>query len=113
MMQSTGGVTVKVFEKSSAKVLLICTRNFSFGRRGSGDLMVQTLVSGTFCIDLTSSGPTYPFNGVLTVKNEGGTGKYAQATGTETLNFTGQQMIGSTEAVGFVTQTETGVVTTP
>jgi hypothetical protein len=89
------------------------TDSFAVIRFACGDLLVQTLVSGTFCIDLSSPGPLFPFAGVLTVENTGGTGKYAGATGTETLNFVGQQLFGSTGAIGFVTQTEAGVVNTP
>jgi hypothetical protein len=89
------------------------TDSFAVIRFKCGDLLVQTLVSGTFCIDLSVPGPIFPFAGVLTVKNIGGTGKYVGATGTETLNFAGHQLVGSTGAVGFVTQTETGTVTTP
>jgi hypothetical protein len=80
----------------------------------TGDQLFQNLVSGTECIDLTPAAPPFPFNGTLTVQNVGGTGKFAGATGTETLNFAGANLnCGNTDCVGNVQHTETGSVTTP
>ncbi len=79
----------------------------------TGAQLVQNLVSGTECIDFTS-GPPFPFAGVLTVENTGGTGKFAGATGTENLNFGGEFLsCGSTGCVGFVQHIETGRAETP
>ncbi len=82
--------------------------------KATGDFLIQNLVSGTICIDLTSASPPFPFYGILTVSNVGGTGKFAGATGTETLNFAGQFLsCGATLCVGYVRHDETGKVTTP
>jgi hypothetical protein len=79
----------------------------------TGDLLIQTLVSGTNCIDFSSGAPPYPFAGVLTVKNDGGTGKFAGARGTETLNFAGKFLsCGNNGCIGYVQQNETGTLTT-
>jgi hypothetical protein len=78
----------------------------------SSDLLVQNLVSGTACNDF-SSGPPFPFDGTLTVSNVGGTGKFVGATGTETLKFAGQYLDCNNGCIGYVTQHETGTVTTP
>jgi hypothetical protein len=81
---------------------------------GTGDELVQTLVSGTECIDFSSGQPPFPFNGVLTVNFVGGTGKFSGATGTETLNFAGQYLsCGSTGCIGFVSHNQKGSLTTP
>jgi hypothetical protein len=74
----------------------------------TGEELIQGLVSGTECFSLG------PFSGTMTVKNVGGTGRFAGATGTETLNFEGEYLTcGSTGCVGFVQHDETGTVTTP
>lgn len=81
--------------------------------QATGDVLIQNLVSGTECADF-SVPPPIPFAGTLTVTNVGGTGKFAGATGTETLNFAGQYVsCGNNGCVGYVTHTETGTVTTP
>ncbi len=74
----------------------------------TGDQLIQNLVSGSECFSLG------PFSGTLTVNNVGGTGRFAGATGTETLNFQGQYLTcGSTGCVGSVQHSEVGSVTTP
>jgi hypothetical protein len=79
----------------------------------NGDVLLQSLVSGTEC-NASVSGPPIPFEGTLIVTNVGGTGKFAGASGTETLNFAGQYYVcGATGCVGYVQHNETGRVTTP
>ena len=78
----------------------------------TGDVLLQNLVSGTECD--SNSGPPSPFEGTLTVTNVGGTGKFAGATGTVTLNFAGQYLsCGNNGCVGFVQHREKGTLTTP
>ena len=74
----------------------------------TGDELIQELESGTECFSFG------PFGGTLTVNNVGGTGKFAGATSTETLNFEGLYLnCGSTGCVGLVQHSEVGSVTTP
>jgi len=81
---------------------------------GTGDQLFQNLVSGTECIDFTPPEPPFPFEGTLTLKNVGGTGKFSGATGSETLHFTGQSLnCGSSDCIGNARGTEDGSVTTP
>jgi hypothetical protein len=83
----------------------------------TGDVLLQNLVSGTECAAssiLTGAPPPAPFEGTLTVTNVGGTGKFAGATGTVTLNFAGQYLsCGNNGCVGFVQHREKGSITTP
>jgi hypothetical protein len=71
----------------------------------TGDILVQNLVSGTVCE--SNAQPPFPFAGTLHVVNVGGTGKFANATGDETLNFHGvAQWCSSTACWGYVTHDE-------
>lgn len=80
--------------------------------KATDDVLLQNLVSGTECVD--NSGPPFPFDGTLTVANVGGTGKFAEATGTVTLKFAGQYLsCGNNGCVGFVQHKEKGSITTP
>jgi hypothetical protein len=80
--------------------------------KATGDFLIQNLVSGTQCFNIRAPFPI-PFNGTLIVRNVGGTGKFAGATGTETLNFSGQYLSCNTGCIGYVRHDETGNVTTP
>jgi hypothetical protein len=71
----------------------------------TGDVLVQNLTSGTTC--QSNANPPFPFNGTLHVVNIGGTGKFANATGDETLNFHGvYQWCNATQCWGYVTHIE-------
>jgi hypothetical protein len=71
----------------------------------TGDVLLQNLVSGSVCE--SNAQPPFPFAGTLHVVNVGGTGKFANATGDETLNFHGvAQWCSSTACWGYVTHIE-------
>lgn len=79
----------------------------------NGDVLLQTLLSGSEC-NPNNATPPINFEGTLTVQNVGGTGKWAGASGTGTLNFAGQYYVcGNNGCVGHVQHNETGSVTTP
>jgi hypothetical protein len=72
----------------------------------TGDVLVQNLVRGTNCVSNTPSLPA-PFAGTLHVVNVGGTGKFAHATGDETLHFQGvYEWCNATQCWGYVTHDE-------
>jgi hypothetical protein len=80
--------------------------------KANGDFLVQSLVSGEECI--SNAPPPASFGGTIILNNIGGTGKFAGATGTETLHFRGQYLsCGNNGCVGYVHQLETGMVMTP
>jgi hypothetical protein len=84
--------------------------------KATGDVLVQNLVSGEECISNTPPSPPPPasFDGTIILNNIGGTGKFAGATGTETLHFRGQYLsCGDNGCVGYVHHLETGMVMTP
>jgi hypothetical protein len=71
----------------------------------TGDVLIQNLVSGTICV--SNAQPPFPFVGTLHVVNAGGGGKFANATGDETLNFHGVfQWCNATQCWGYVTHDE-------
>jgi hypothetical protein len=74
----------------------------------TGDVLLQNLVSGTNCVANLPIAPPFEFAGTLHVVNAGGTGKFANATGDETLNFHGVYYnCNPTQCWGYVTHDET------
>ncbi len=71
--------------------------------------------AGTECA--ASSGPPTPFHGTLSFNITGGTGRFAGASGTLTLDFDGQYLVflnpASSGAFGWVADEWTGNITTP
>lgn len=113
---ATGSSTQKVFppcvlSNGEAGTLGDFADSFEVITFQNGDVLLQELVSGAECN--ANVGPPVPFDGTLIVTNVGGTGKFADATGTETLKFAGQYYVcGTTSCVGYVQHNETGTVTT-
>jgi hypothetical protein len=74
----------------------------------TGDILVQNLVSGINCVSNTPTLPA-PFAGKLHVANVGGTGKFANAIGDETLIFHGTYLnCNPTQCWGYATHVESG-----
>jgi hypothetical protein len=81
----------------------------------TGDLLVAKLTSGRLCINFDTPLPPWSFTGSNQFSFIGGTGKFAEATGSGTVSFNGQILQSDPQGHGMSwdTGSVTGTITVP